>query len=80
MDEWISVEERLPENDDNVLIWHRFCTYEGNEYKEDYDIARYDQHFKMWLGQNIDEGSQVLYWMPLPKPPKEKRDGQTKEN
>lgn len=58
---WISVEERLPENDDDVLIITEFGTSMGY-----YDIYR-----DYWLDYVNSESNIVTHWMPLPEGPKE---------
>lgn len=69
--EWISVKDRLPENDDDYLIIHRkfnrpetdiieVFSYENNEWWDD------GYEFKT----NPDYRT-VIYWMPLPEKPKE---------
>jgi hypothetical protein len=70
-DKWISVEERLPETDKQVLVYGmrgsiRICRYE----------TRYDIHFKRlkaaFYRNNDKKAMNVMYWMPLPEPPKMK--------
>ena len=60
--EWISVDDRLPEDGDIVL-----CYMEFGEQR----IARWDESENCWAGQLIDyHKEQVTHWMPLPQPPK----------
>lgn len=63
---WISVKERLPEIDAEVLIY----TDEGL-----YDVAQYSGGERFWtLERNPDcwvTASGVTHWMPLPEPMKE---------
>lgn len=64
MSEWISVKDRLPEEDYNVLV---FCDGCGSS---DYvSIGKY------LLGRWIDKFDScvldAISWMPLPEPPKE---------
>lgn len=64
---WISVDDRLPDIDTEVLI----CTDKGLYY----DVAQYSGGKKFWtLERNPDcwvTVSGVTHWMPLPEPPKE---------
>lgn len=63
-DNWISVDDRLPNNCEIII----FCT----KYKEVY-IGFYNEkmnHFAQnWAIYYVDE---ILCWQPLPEPPKEK--------
>jgi hypothetical protein len=69
MSEWISVKDRLPEKQTEVLVYRRnrggLCNYEC---EIDFDRLCADG---TWLYRDIYE---VLYWMPLPEPPKEQND------
>ena len=57
---WISVKDRLPKTDCDVLVYHV-----GNGIGSWIEIARCfgDQHARQWVGS-------VTHWMPLPEPPK----------
>ena len=59
--EWISVEERLPEVGEDVLLYS----------KEDdkIDIGHYSIMFRRFFLRKFEDGN-VTHWMPLPKPPK----------
>lgn len=61
--EWVSVEERLPENHAQVLMWSaKWKIAEAGSY--------YNQHF--WLYSEIGDGyiaDNITHWMPLPAPP-----------
>lgn len=66
--QWISVEDRLPEDDGDCLVWYRCDTVFGKS--ESWGIApcsRGDWYTKHLHGDNIV----VLYWQSMPKPPKE---------
>ena len=56
---WISVTERLPEEDKLVLVWRNN--------RLPYVSRRIDTSY--WVGLGRD--AEVTHWMPLPKPPKE---------
>ena len=61
MPRWISVEERLPEHMDDVLVWVGGLV----------EVGCYDESNECWeLYTYVGDGS-VTYWMPLPEPPKE---------
>lgn len=61
--EWISVEERLPQPQKLVL-----CIWERGDDRNNYGFARY-QMGGVWYVSN--EGMpRVTHWMPLPEPPK----------
>ena len=62
MPKWISVDERLPENQSLVLA------YAHNSYELVYWNAYYEiwEHEFRWFNKG-----EVSHWMPLPKPPKE---------
>ena len=58
--EWISVEDRLPEDQEEVLV----CTRSKN------GIRNIDKGY-MAIDRFIHRGrAEVTHWMPLPKPPK----------
>lgn len=69
MNDWISIEDKMPENNSEVLI-----------YIEDYGIllAHYNympyKRYGFWSeggGFEYEEQWFPKYWMPLPNPPKE---------
>ena len=57
--EWISVEERLPEEEARVLVW---LNIEDNYTTIDTD--------RILCGKWVRWNSFVTHWMPLPEPPK----------
>lgn len=75
MNKWISVEDRLPDNDDMVLIWPQPC------YGVDLHVGQYQKHREdgpSWLSVTYEDHWGVLcdpiavtHWMPLPEPPKD---------
>ena len=73
MNEWISVEDRMPINTDNILA---FNGYGG---VGEYDIMYYTVHSKIhkWAFyydyDRSEEIVEITHWMPLPEPPKEKK-------
>jgi hypothetical protein len=64
MSEWISVEDRLPESGEKILVW---CSVKGSWFSGFF--TKYDD-FVIWA---IYEGSaissNVTHWMPPPEPP-----------
>ena len=89
---WISVEERLPSQDEYYLVaykldvipqrWH-FNVYPFS--LDLYNTDKFDFPRKKYKGKSgfyfydseygYCEDSRVTHWMPLPKPPKENKDG-----
>jgi hypothetical protein len=75
--EWISVTDRLPEIDIEVLVFVEGISYNTGPYK-----AIGISYLRTWKGANETEGiewtcsiscnDKVKAWMPLPLPPKEK--------
>lgn len=61
--EWVSVEDKLPENNTQVLMWSaRWKIAEAGSY--------YNQHF--WVYSEIGDGyiaDNITHWMPLPRSP-----------
>lgn len=59
--EWISVKDRLPDDDKTVLVTDgiRIC------------LSYYEGCCDLWRGGYIF-GREMTHWMPLPQPPKEK--------
>lgn len=71
VDRWISVDEALPENDADCLVWYKCDTAFGKS--ESWGIAncsRCDWYTKHLHGDNIV----VLYWQSMPEPPKTKKE------
>ncbi len=67
MDNWISVETKLPEAHGLYLCVNHFkAKWDGN-YKTQYTILGFfEGHFQDRLGY----AGEVTHWMPLPLPPK----------
>ena len=61
--EWISVEDRLPEEDVRVLVWLNT--------NRSYTKIDTDRRFE---GKWVRWASDVTHWMPLPTPPTEKEN------
>lgn len=77
MSEWISIKDRLPEDQQRVLCHGKFAEegMDGLEEDRDYQIglvtfcsAGYWEHDR---GSFSAQLVKVTHWMPLPNPPKE---------
>lgn len=78
---WISVNDRLPDDNQVVLAHHEIIIDGGGEHEEDENVTiqRYEgkwitdrmeqQRMGKWL---FDITDRVTHWMPIPKLPKEK--------
>ena len=72
--EWISVEDRLPEEDDNYIVTacDEGCSAgEGIWYSTVVVVAEYYKGSWTWYDEYSLEGI-VTHWMPMPKLPKGK--------
>ena len=58
---WISVKERLPENDDDVLIITEFGI----------SMGCYVIHRDFWVYYTNPDSNIVTHWMPMPEAPRE---------
>ncbi|HBF66478.1 MAG TPA: hypothetical protein DDW34_12995 [Clostridium sp.] len=71
--QWISVKDRLPENNKSVLVYAEGTARQGNTY-----ATASLQEGEFWfisceIGKQSFPNAQfkVAFWMPLPEPPKE---------
>ncbi|WP_338386116.1 DUF551 domain-containing protein [Escherichia coli] len=61
-DGWISCSERMPPQDDWILIYSKHGEYMAGQVQGEY--VELSDGTLSWLGN-------VLFWMPLPEPPQE---------
>ena len=68
---WIPCSERLPEDGQDVLCWYQYFRYGNyNILWQTYGIGF--QYNGNWGGEvSTGRDTKVLFWMPLPEPPKE---------
>ncbi|HGT6356753.1 TPA: DUF551 domain-containing protein [Escherichia coli] len=66
-DGWISCSERMPAQDDWILIYSKHGEYMAGQVQGEY--VELSDGTLSWLGN-------ALYWMPLPEPPQEVNRGQ----
>ena len=68
---WISVEERLPEDGEEVLCYYEYFRY--GRFNCMYKTVDRGYFLNGHFGGEPTNGqkAKVLYWMPLPEPPKE---------
>ena len=65
---WISVEERLPETDDFVIV--AVLDERGDTPYQYTDFGWYLDAARCWI-VNAEQRRDITHWMPLPEPPKE---------
>lgn len=74
MDQWIDVEEHIPETDDDVLVWQKDYIYgDCDNTWEHFGVAHYAHEYNLWMGDWIEGKTTVLYWRELPKSPKKQK-------
>ena len=61
---WISVEERLPDHEHEVLVY-------TDRYGGRTEFAYYVRHLEAWYQNCCLLIPNVTHWMPLPEPPEE---------
>lgn len=79
-DKWISVKDRLPEDDREVLATYKITEkgikWRGVETASCIAGNGEVNWVSLWDEYRIPNGSKrvITHWMPLPKPPKEEND------
>lgn len=68
--QWISVKDRLPESEKEVLVWYRY-TWGAAPTSYGFGINVWHFNIKQWREGCLLKGVEVLYWQPLPSPPKD---------
>lgn len=65
---WIKCSERLPPNDEEVLVFYKhLCSSDGQIY-DIVEQGRYNEHWVQLQGEN------VTHWAELPSPPAEESE------
>lgn len=67
--EWISVDDRLPENEKNVLCYYGFDRGDGDLGMMFIGVLCYFCFDSRPHWQHEGNGLKVTHWMPLPEPP-----------
>lgn len=78
--EWVSVKDKLPENDEDVLVYHLEDDHITVGYFESENVSYYIQSdgskFYTYSGWETEipwaQKGEVTHWMPLPDKPKRK--------
>lgn len=73
--EWISVEDRLPENYSDCLIY-KAVPFEKKDSRKRIELSYYIQEYGFYMYGNK---RRVTHWMPLPEPPKESEEKDEKD-
>ena len=71
MPRWISVEERLPETDDFVIV--AVLDERGDTPYQYTDFGWYLDAARCWI-VNAEQRRDITHWMPLPAPPEEETE------
>ena len=61
--EWISVDDRLPEHGDVVVVWHTYMVHPF--------VCQWDERSDCWIDDKWTFGrNTITHWCYLPQPPK----------
>lgn len=70
VDRWISVKDRLPESEKEVLVWYKY-TWDDGSTSYGFGINVWYSNAKQWRDGCLLKGVEVLRWQPMPAPPKD---------
>lgn len=73
MSEWISVKDRLPENEERTLIQIEKVNWKTGNIEIFLHIAELDDNGE-WVTAYGTPNGKVTAWMPLPEPYREEKD------
>ena len=72
---WISVDERLPEDDGKYMVWYKgeldICEFDTDSQTFGYTYDDYDDMYSRLVCWDDGMDKDVTHWKPLPEPPKE---------
>lgn len=78
IDRWISVKDRLPEDDGKYMVWYKgeldICEFDVESQTFGYTYDDYDEMYSHLVCWDDGMDKDITHWMPLPEPPK---DGDT---
>jgi len=74
MSKWISVKDRLPENNSRILAWSDGSLYDSFFMGDNFILLGYSSHHKKQIMGNLYMKKEFIlrdisHWMPLPEPP-----------
>mgnify|MGYP003314146102 CR=1 FL=1 len=73
MAEWISVKNRLPKLDTEVIVATKSKVFSAMRKRKNYSEIIWTN--AVWEFEQMERYTgKVLYWMPLPEPPEQKND------
>lgn len=77
--QWISVKDRLPEDDGKYMVWYKgeldICEFAAESQTFGYTCDDYDEMYSHLVYWDDGMDKDITHWLPLPEPPK---DGDTK--
>lgn len=71
MSNWISVDERLPEENEEVLAWDGESIEKAHLQRY---LGGYNDNTLRWTYYDCMIWENVTHWMPLPEPPESKNE------